>query len=204
MQHAIIGYLFWKWFFYVAEEEKISRKNTSVLCIFPNQIMSRQSIYSDRSRMTYHVTQLLWIQWINWMTILVHITSRSWIMESYQLFLILLETLPRLESQQTSTRWRLFSWMVVQILWHYILAETWKADFYYFYTQVSLLIQFWQKRQLFLPSIDGRPCSRPNRNSSEVKKRPQKNDTTFLIHHSLNWQVVYPKHLKCRPNRWLV
>ena len=26
----------------------------------------------------------------------------------------------------------------------------------------------------FLPSIDGRPCSRPNRNSSEVKKRPQK------------------------------
>ena len=131
MQHAIIGYLFWKWFFYVAEEEKISRKNTSVLCIFPNQIMSRQSIYSDRSRMTYHVTQLLWIQWINWMTILVLITSRSWIMEFYQLFLILLETLPRLESQQTSTRWRLFSWMVVQILWHYILAETWKADFYY-------------------------------------------------------------------------
>ena len=87
-------------FFYVAEEEKISRKNTSVLCIFPNQIMSRQSIYSDRSRMTYHVTQLLWIQWINWMTILVLITSRSWIMESYQLFLILLKTLPRLESQQ--------------------------------------------------------------------------------------------------------
>ena len=165
-------------FFYVAEEEKISRKNrTSVLCIFPNQIMSRQSIYSDRSRMAYHVTQLLWIQWINWMTILVLITSRSWIMESYQLFLILLETLPRLESQQTSTRWRLFSWMVVQILWHYIFAETWKADCYYFYTQVSLLIQFWQKRQLFLPSIDGRPCSRPNWNSSEVLKKGRKKMT---------------------------
>ena len=76
MQHAIIGYF--EKFFYVAEEEKISRKNrTSVLCIFPNQIMSRQSIYSDRSRMTYHVTQLLWIQWINWMTILVLITSQA-------------------------------------------------------------------------------------------------------------------------------
>ena len=161
--------------FYFAEEEKISRKNTSVLCIFPNQIMSRQSIYSDRSRMTYHVTQLLWIQWINWMTILVLITSRSWIMESYQLFLILLETLPRLESQQTSTRWRLFSWMVVQILWHYIFGGNVEGGLLlYFYTQVSLLIQFWQKRQLFLPSIDGRPCSRPNRNSSEVKKGRKK------------------------------
>ena len=135
------------------------------------------------------MTQLLWIQWINWMTILVLITSRSWIMEFYQLFLILLETLPRLESQQTSTRWRLFSWMVVQILWHYIFAETWKAV-YYFYTSFNIPCWYsFDRRDNFFALYWWKAMFK----AAATSERPQKK-TTFLIHHSLNWQVVYPKH----------
>ena len=148
------------------------------------------------------MTQLLWIQWINWMTILVLITSRSWIMEFYQLFLILLETLPRLKSQQTSVKAFLLNGCANSMTLYFggnvegglllLLYTSFPVDTILTEETTFFALYWWKAMFKAEPKLFW------------SKKKAAKNDTTFLIHHSLNWQVVYPKHLKCRPNRWLV
>ena len=122
------------------------------------------------------MTQLLWIQWINWMTILVCTYNKPLL--NYGILSAIFNTIRNLATTRIPTD--LYTEKAFLLngcansMTLYFGGNVEGGLLLYFYTQVSLLIQFWQKRQLILPSIDGRPCSRPNRNSSEVKKRPQK------------------------------
>ena len=151
------------------------------------------------------MTQLLWIQWINWMTILVCTYNKPLL--NYGILSAIFNTIRNLATTRIPTD--------LYTVKAFLLNGCANSMTLYFGGNVEgglLLLLYTSfpvdtiltEETTFFALYWWKAMFKAEPKLFWSKKRPQKNDTTFLIHHSLNWQVVYPKHLKCRPNRWLV